>query len=242
MLVQGITLVPGAFLLLCFAFRNMDPVFEDASTVSGVGVFSTLRRIVLPILRPALLAAAMLTFMISMAVFDIPGIIGLPARINVLSLQIYLAVQQPEGIPQFGIVSALSSVFFIGILILSTIYNRQTRVASNFATITGREFRPKIFDLGKGRYGAIGFVGGYLLVGTGLPLAILLWQSLIPYYAPFSMDRLSLVSLTIIERSWITQGLAWPSGTASLWLSLRRRPGLLRDPPFVDHCAKQVSR
>jgi len=146
MFVQGITLVPGAFLLLCFAFRNMDPVFEDASTVSGVGVFSTLRRIVLPILRPALLAATILTFMISMAVFDIPGIIGLPARINVLSLQIYLAVQQPEGIPQFGIVSALSSVFFIGILILSYIYNRQTRVASQFATITGREFRPKIFD------------------------------------------------------------------------------------------------
>jgi iron(III) transport system permease protein len=194
MFVQGLTLVPGAFMLLCFTFRNMDPVFEDASTVSGVGVFSTLRRIVLPILRPALLASAILTFMISMAVFDIPGIIGLPARINVLSLQIYLAVQQPEGIPQFGIVSSLSSVFFVGILILSYIYNRQTRMASKFATITGREFRPKIIDLRNWRVAAIGFVGVYILLATGLPLAILFWQSLIPYYAPFSLDRLHLVS------------------------------------------------
>lgn len=195
MFVQGITLVPGAFLLLCFTFRNMDPVFEDASMVSGVGVVSTLRRIVLPILRPALLAASILTFMVSMAVFDIPGILGLPARINVLSLQIYLAVLQPEGVPQFGIVSSLSSVFFIGILILSYIYNQQTRVASKFATITGREFKPKIIDLRNWKYVAIGFIGVYILLATGLPLAILFWQSLIPYYTSFSLDKLHLVSL-----------------------------------------------
>jgi iron(III) transport system permease protein len=193
--IQGITLVPGAFLLLSFAFRNMDPVFEDASAASGRGVFTTLHRIVLPILRPALLAVSILTFMVSMAVFDIPGIIGLPAKIKVLSLQIYLAVMDPEGIADFGTVSALSSVFFVAILLLSYLYYRQTRTASKFATITGREFKPKMMDLGRWRYGALAFVGLYVLFATGFPLAILFWTSLMPYYASFSLERLHVASL-----------------------------------------------
>jgi len=192
--VQGITAVPSAFLLLCFTFRNMDPVFEDASAVSGIGVFSTLRRIVLPILRPGILSVSILTFMVSMSVFDIAGVIGMPAKINVLSLELFMAIQQPDGIPEFGIASSLATLFFISILILSYIYNRQTKAIAKFSTITGREYKPRILDLRKWRYAAMAFIVCYLLLATGFPIAILFWQSLTPYYAPVSMEMLKSLS------------------------------------------------
>lgn len=201
--VQGFTLVPSAFMLLCFAFRNMDPVLEDASMTSGVSPLATLRRIVLPILWPSVLAVSIITFMVCAAAFDIPGIIGLPAKIKVLSLQIYLSVNQPEGVPDFGTISALASIFIVANLILASIYLHQTKMSARFATITGREFRPRILEIGRWRHAAFAFVGVYLLLGVGFPLAALFWQSLMPYSASFSLDKIPLVSLnnyrTILE-------------------------------------------
>jgi len=193
--VQGMTAVPSSFLLLCFTFRNMDPVFEDASAVSGIGVFGTLRRVVLPILRPGLLSVSILTFIVSMSVFDVAGVIGMPANIEVLSIKLYWAVQDPQGIPDFGAASSLATLFFICILILSYVYNRQTKTVAKFSTITGREFKPKILDLRNWKYAVIAVIGCYLLLATGLPMAILVWQSFCPYYAPVSLDMLESFSL-----------------------------------------------
>jgi len=200
--VQGLTAVPSAFLLLCFTFRNMDPVFEDASAVSGVGLFATIRRIVLPILRPGLLSVSILTFIISMSVFDVAGVIGMPAGIEVLSIKLYWAIQDPQGIPAFGIASALATLFFITILILSYVYNRQTKTVAKFSTITGREFKPKILDLRNWKYAVMAAIGCYLLLATGLPMAILLWQSFCPYFSAVSLDMIQSFSLDNFRTLW----------------------------------------
>lgn len=194
-LVQGIVGVSGAFLLLSFSFRNMDPDFEDASLVSGQGPFSTLRGIVLPILRPGILGVAVLMFMYGLASFDVPGIIGMSAGVNVFALKIFMAIQQPQGIPEFGQVSAIASIYFLVVLGLTYFYNRQTKLAASFATITGREFRPKITDLGWWKYVSFAGIMLYLLFCVVLPLGILVWQSLLPYIAPFSSENLHLASL-----------------------------------------------
>jgi iron(III) transport system permease protein len=194
--VQGIVMVPSSFLLLSTTFNNIDPAFEEASAMSGVGTFSTLRRIVFPLLRPGVLAVAITSFLVGLAAFDIVGVLGTKARITVLSTEIYFATTQTEGgLPDFGKISALSSVFFVTILGLSYLYNRQTQISARFATITGREYRPKLIDLGRWKYAAMIFVGGYMLVAIVLPVASLVWQSLTPYYGPFSLDKLHLVSL-----------------------------------------------
>jgi iron(III) transport system permease protein len=194
--VQGIVMVPSSFLLLSATFNNVDPVFEEASSMSGAGPFSTLRRIVFPLLRPGILAVAITSFLVGLASFDIVGILGARARITVLSSEIYLATTQTEGgVPNFGMIGALSSVFFVLILLLTYFYNRQTKISAKFATITGREYRPKLQDLGKWKYAAGAFVGLYLLIAIVLPVASLIWQSLLPFYGQFSLDRLHLVSL-----------------------------------------------
>lgn len=66
----------GTIILLCFVFRNLpvsiragsaafkqiDASLDEASTMLGASTFTTLRRVVLPLLRPALVAALVYSF------------------------------------------------------------------------------------------------------------------------------------------------------------------------------------
>src|SRR5918995_7291910 len=54
--VQGLRLVPSAYLMIAASFRAMDPSLEEQSAMAGRGVGQTTLRITLPIMRPALLA------------------------------------------------------------------------------------------------------------------------------------------------------------------------------------------
>ena len=193
--VQGLLGVPSSFLLLSASIANIDPVFEEASAVSGAGTLSTLRRIVLPILTPGILAIAISSFLIGLATFEVAGILGEPGRINVLSTEIVDSIESAGGIPDFGRISALASTFLLAIFILSYIYNRQTMASHRFASITGKGFRPKIMELGRWKPVAIAFVCSYLLLAVVMPLGSLAWQSLTPYYTQITFDKLNLLTL-----------------------------------------------
>ena len=56
MFVEGMLWSPLAFLLLSPVFRNSDASFEEAASICGAGLFSTLRHITMGMVRPALLA------------------------------------------------------------------------------------------------------------------------------------------------------------------------------------------
>ncbi|MEM0963339.1 MAG: iron ABC transporter permease [Bacteroidota bacterium] len=60
------------YLFVGAALRDLDASLLDASADLGAGAFTTFRRIVLPLLRPALLGASLLVFMLSMASFTAP--------------------------------------------------------------------------------------------------------------------------------------------------------------------------
>ena len=194
--VQGLALVPTAYLFLAPAFANMDPNLEEAAIASGAGTWTLLRRIMLPILWPAILSAAIFLLIVSLVVFDVPGALGIPARIFVLSSQIYyLVANSPGGIPLYGQVSALA-MLFLGILLgLGLAYHRLTRHSQRYRTVTGKGFRPRIFPLGRGRPLAFAALALYFLLSVIAPLLILLWMSLMPYQTGISWAAFDLLTL-----------------------------------------------
>lgn len=193
--VQGLALVPTTFLMLSPAFRNMDPNLEEVALVSGAGMFKLIRTIVLPILLPSILAASTFVFIAGLVVFDIPGIIGLPVRIMVISSQIFFATHPPDGMADYGVVSALSMSYLAIISITMCIYFRLTRWVQKFTTITGKGYRPRAFSLGRWRYVAFSFFILYFFLAIVAPLGVLIWTSLIPYYSSFSFEKLGLLTL-----------------------------------------------
>jgi len=193
--VQGLALVPTTFLMISPAFRNMDPNLEEAAMVSGAGIFKLMKTIVLPILFPSILAAATFVFIAGLVVFDIPGIIGLPVRIMVFSSQIFFATHPPDGMADYGSVSALAMCYLAIIAITMWIYFRLTRWVQKFTTVTGKGYRPRVLSLGKWRYVAFSFFVFYFFLAIIAPLGVLIWTSLIPYYSSFSFDKLGLLTL-----------------------------------------------
>lgn len=194
--VQSLSLVPSTFLILAPAFRNMDPNLEEAALVSGASLWTMVRRVLLPLLLPAILAAAAFLLIVGFVVFDIPGTIGMPVRIFVLASRIvYLANDAAGGISQYGPISAMALFFLAILLLLAYVYRRATAQVGRFATVTGKNYRPRPFPLRGWRWPALGVVSLYFFLATVAPVAILLWTSLMPYLAPISPDMLAKVTL-----------------------------------------------
>ena len=80
---QSVALVPFVFLLMSATLRTMSPALEEASSTSGASPWTTFRRVTLPVLRPGILAPLILTALITLEQFEMPLLVGLPARINV---------------------------------------------------------------------------------------------------------------------------------------------------------------
>jgi iron(III) transport system permease protein len=200
--VQGLRLVPSAYLMIAASFRAMDPSLEEQSAMAGRGVARTTLRITLPIMRPALLAALIYFIIVVIESFDIPGLLGFTARIRVLSTAIYWATHSEVGLPDYGLASALGTIILAAALVLMWIYQRLTAHQERFATVTGKGYRPRQVNLGGWTGLASAFCLGYVFVAVILPFVMLLWTSVQPFYAIPSADSLSRVSFDGYFNLW----------------------------------------
>ncbi len=196
--VQGLMLTPTMFFLLAGPFRSLDPALEEAALVSGASTWRTLRWVSLPVLWPAILGGAIYTFMTAIAIFEVAALLGGIGKTPVLATELFLNTSPIGGtaaIPRYGMAGVYGLLIAIPSLIALFHYRRVIERSHRYAVITGKGYRPKDFDLGRGRYLALLFVLLYLLLAVALPLLMLIWASLLPYLAMPSAKALSMVSL-----------------------------------------------
>src|ERR671918_371665 len=193
--VQGISFVPGAFFMLAAAYRSMDPSLEEAAYTSGVSKLRTFFKINIPITLPAIAAVMVYLFMTGIAVFEVPAIIGLPARIHVLSSLIFTSTIPSTGLPEYGMAGAYGAIMLIVGLTLAFLYVRLVKQGKKYTVITGRGYRPRELALGRWKWAALGFVFFYLSIEVFVPFSVLLWASLLPYLQLPSAEALSSLTL-----------------------------------------------
>ena len=193
--VQGLSLVPVAYFMVAAAFRSVDPSLEEASRINGASPLQTILRVTLPTTLPATLAAFIYVAMISFSVFEVPGIIGAPVRIFVLSTAIYWATNPIWGLPRYGLAGAYGSIILVAGLLLSYLYLRTIRASHKYTVVTGKGYRPSIMELGRWKWPALAFMAFYLLPALVLPFFMLVWASLIPYLQVPSPEALATVSM-----------------------------------------------
>jgi iron(III) transport system permease protein len=167
---------PLAYLLLGPAFRTLDMRMEEAALMAGAHQGQILRRVTLPLMRPAILSALLLLFIRGIESFEVPRILGTPARIEVFTTDIAAAIRRAP--PEFGIASALSLTLLSICILAVYLYRRAVQNAEAFATITGKGYTPTPFRLGRWRWPAAIAIGTLFAISLGLPLFTLLWQSL----------------------------------------------------------------
>jgi iron(III) transport system permease protein len=193
--VQGVSFVPGAFFMLAAAYRSMDPSLEEAAYTSGVGKLKTFLKINIPITWPAIAGVMVYLFMTAIAVFEVPAIIGLPARIHVLSSLIFTSTTPSTGLPDYGMAGAYGAIMLILGLTLAFLYVRLVKQGKKYTVITGRGYRPREIALGPWKWAALAFVFFYLCIEVFVPFAVLLWASLLPFLQLPSAEALSSLTL-----------------------------------------------
>jgi len=192
--LDGLRGVTTVFLMVVGAFRMMDPTMEEAARVAKANGRGAFFQVTLPALMPAVLTAAIYSFISSMESFEGPLAIGLPGGIFVLSTLIYFTTRLQAPL-EYGLGAVFGVVYMVLMLVLLFGYRRVVRYSERFSTITGKGFRPRVISVGKWRYAALGMFVVYFLVTVGAPFMILLWASLLPSYRIPSYEALSLVSL-----------------------------------------------
>jgi iron(III) transport system permease protein len=191
-LIEGFLWSPLVFLLLSASFRAANADMEEAARMSGAGIFTTLWRISLRLALPAILALALFVFIRNIEAFEVPALIGLPGRVEVITTNIYVSVKQVP--PDLGRANAFSVVLLAVVAILLHFYSRLSRHAERFHSITGKGFRPRLIDLGVYRAVAGGLVLANSLIILVLPLLALLWTSFLPFARPMSPSALHLLT------------------------------------------------
>ena len=238
-LVEAFLWSPLVFLLMSSTFRAANAEMEEAARISGASVFESVRFISLKLARPAILALAMFVFILNLEAFEVPALIGIPGRVEVLTTEIFRSVKELP--PRVGYASAFSVVMLLVISVLLYFYGRISRQAERYASITGKGYRPRPLRLGRGRYWAGGIIIANFVIVLLLPLLAVVWIAIMPFIRPMRWDALhaatfdhfltvtsspyylSLVSNTLI----VAVGVATAAMTLTLlagWLAARRRP------------------
>jgi iron(III) transport system permease protein len=238
-LVEAFLWSPLVFLLMSATFRTANTEMEEAARVSGASVVESVRFISLKLARPAILALAMFVFILNLEAFEVPALIGIPGRVEVLTTEIFRSVKELP--PRVGYASAFSVVMLLVISVLLYFYGRISKQAERYASITGKGYRPRPLRLGRGRYWAGGIIITNFIVVLLLPMLAIVWIASMPFIRPMRWDALhsatfdhflavmsspyylSLVTNTLI----VAAAVATATMTLTLlagWLAARRRP------------------
>jgi iron(III) transport system permease protein len=191
-LIEGFLWSPLVFLLLSSTFRAANAEMEEAARMSGASVFDTIRLVSLKLAWPAIAALALFIFIRNIEAFEVPALVGMPGRVNVLTTDIYRSIKQMP--PDLGYASAFSVLMIAVVGVLLYAYGRISKQAERYASVTGKGYRPRPFRLGRARWAGAAIIVFNFVVVLLLPLCAILWMSVTPFIRPMRLANLGIIT------------------------------------------------
>jgi iron(III) transport system permease protein len=193
------------------------------------------------------------------AAFDVPAIIGWSNRVFTFSTYLLLQLRPENVAPRYGAAAALATVLIVVAVALSVWYGRMQGRAQRYQIVTGKAYRPRQVPLGRGAAIAWILLAVYFLLSEILPLLVLVWASVLPYFQVPSLAALGAVSLDhYTDLSWdlvlegalntgilmlLTPTLTLVVAIAFSWIVLRSRvPGrqIFDFVAFLPHAVPSI--
>jgi iron(III) transport system permease protein len=180
---------PVLFLFIYPAFQAMDATLEEAARMAGASSWRTVWRINFPLLLPALLASGILSFVVAMESFEIPQLLGTPARIFVFTTRIY-------DLAYGGHVASFGPAMALAVLLLTLTFSLivvQWKILGGraYTTVSGRGYQARPLDLGRWRWIPFAFILAFFAVFGVLPFSVLLLNSFMQLSGFLGWDMLT---------------------------------------------------
>ena len=125
---------PYIFVFTTDALERVSSEMEEAATILGASGLRTIFRITLPLVTPAILGGAIVVFLDTVALFGTPAILALPARIHVLTLELW-------GFFQFPVQAEVAAAYAIPLVLITVgLFTLQRRVLGrrSYVSLTGK--------------------------------------------------------------------------------------------------------
>jgi iron(III) transport system permease protein len=215
------TTIPIMTILLAPVLRQLDASLEEAARMCGAGSWQTFRRVLIPLLSPALFPVFLASLIRGLEAFQVELLLGKPIGVFVYATRIYDLIQwEPPLFPQ---AMALSTLFLGLLFVLALFYQRFTSKRA-FATISARGVSFRLMDIGRVRYAIAALLIVFVAISVYLPLVVLVVGSLMKLFGffsikdPFSTRHWMLVLSDPVFLSAIRNSIALGIGTAVIGL------------------------
>lgn len=199
----GLQHAPLVFLVVLAALRSLPREMSDAARVAGSKPARMLRRIILPLLAPTLIAGYALAFVSALGNFGIPALLGIPARYTTLPVLIWqrLASFGPTVLTDMAVIASLVAVIAVAAVVLQMWLSSRQRNA-----LIGPPQPPLDIRLGKVRPWVETVLAFVILATLVLPITALFATALVPTYGvPLTFDTLTFANFAeILFRQSVT--------------------------------------
>ncbi len=159
-------------------WAHLDPTLTDAAATLGAGPWRTFRTVTLPILRPAIIAAAAIVFLFSFTSFGIVLLLGAP-RLATLEVEIYRAAARLGDLATAATLAVVQLAGVTAGLLLYARHQERSGIAQHLlpAAATSRPPRP-------GQRWLVATAIAVSLSIVLLPISVLVWRVFAPDGSP----------------------------------------------------------
>ncbi|MBV9783189.1 MAG: iron ABC transporter permease [Acidisphaera sp.] len=201
---------PLIFIFVKSALDLISSEMEDAANILGAGTWIATRKITLPLVWPAIFGGIVLVFLETIALFGTPAIIGIPARINVVTTQLWQFFEFPV---QVEVAAAYAMPLLLITMALIGVQKLMLR-RRGFVSQTGKGGERRPIALGRWRWPMFAWCALVGALAVVMPLSVLLQAS----FARAWGRGLSLDNLTLDNYAYLI--FRHETALASVWNTL----------------------
>lgn len=194
-LVIALGAFPLVFIFVKNALDLLSSEMEDAANILGAGTWTTMRKVTLPLVWPAVIAGFIIVFLEAIALFGTPAIIGIPARINVVTTQLWQFFEYPVRVE-------VAAAYAMPLLLVTAgmiVVQKLMLARKGFVSQTGKGGERRQIKLGPWRWVAFGWCAVVGLMAVAAPLFVLLQASFAKAWGRgLSLDNLTLANYRLL--------------------------------------------
>lgn len=166
--------------------ENLDGSLEESARMCGASPLRIFFTITLPLLKPALIGSAILVFLCCVSSFAVPAVIGAPGKIFVLTTKIYQWIK--IGTANSVLEAMVLALPILVVAFVLSYFSEKWLGRKTYATLSGKHNRKLDIHLQAWRLPATMALLLFALVSIGLPLATILFTSLMKVYGSWNLS------------------------------------------------------